>query len=497
MSRYDVVVIGSGMGGLACGVMLSKEGLKVCVMEKNAVIGGCLQSFRRAGRPIDTGIHYVGSLREGQVLHRYLTYFGVLPELRICGLDPEGYDVIHLAGREFRHAIGFDRFAETLAEAFPHEREGLEAYCRMLRRIGSRIAPEVLRSGRISAGGTELLGVSAAATIDSLVGDPLLRSVLAGCAPLYGGRRDRSPLYHHAMIHHSNIEGASCFAGGTQQVADALAARIRAHGGEVRTSAEATRLLFAGDRVSGVEVNGGEETLEAKWVVSDAPPLVTYRLAETSPLVKRAFMTRLETLPNTYGFFAVHLLPRPGAVPYRNCNHYLYRASDVWASEAGFEGCDIPVVVLCMQPSPDATCAEVITLLVPMRFAAVARWAGSRSGQRGAAYEAFKAHFAEKTLRFAERFFPGLRSCAEHVHTSTPLTYLDYTAVPEGAAYGIEKDFNRPAASLIPVRSRIGNLLLTGQNLNVHGMLGVTVSAALTCSEIVGEEYLAKKIGYA
>ena len=51
--------------------------------------------------------------------------------------------------------------------------------------------------------------------------------MLAGSAPLYGGRRDVSPLYHHAMINHSNIEGACCFVGGTQQIADALARRIR------------------------------------------------------------------------------------------------------------------------------------------------------------------------------------------------------------------------------------------------------------------------------
>ena len=75
--------------------------------------------------------------------------------------------------------------------------------------------------------------------------------------------------------------------------------------------------------------------------------------------------------------------------------------------------------------------------------------------------------------------------------------YLDLTGSPEGPAYGLQKDFNRPVSSLIPVRSRIANLLLTGQNLNVHGMLGVTLSAALTCSELVGEAYLAKKIGYA
>ena len=498
MNRYDIVIIGSGMGGLACGTILSKEGMRVCVVEQNAVPGGCLQSFRRNGRMLDTGIHYVGSLREGQVMYQYLKYFGVIDKVRIRLLDPAGFDRIYLDGRMFRYASGFDRFAETLAEDFPGEKEGIRSYCRILQRIGGLIAPEVLRNGRLSAGGMEYLGLSAAATIDSLVTDPLLRRVLAaGSVPLYSGRRDMSPLYHHAMINHSNIEGAACFPDGTQHVADAMCEQIRAHGGELFTHARATRFRLAGSRVSGVVTNGGERLLEAKWFISDAPPAQTFGLLEPTPLLRRAFLNRLTILPNTYGFFSIHLLLRPGTVPYTGCNHYFYNTSDVWSARGDFEGYNIPVVLLYPQPAEDGPYAQVITLLVPMLWENVARWTESRSGRRGEDYTAFKQRFADATLRFTERFMPGLRDAAEEIHTSSPLTYRDYTSIPEGAAYGLQKDFNRPLASLVPVRSRIGNLLLTGQNINVHGMLGVTVSAALTCSELVGESYLSKKIGYA
>ena len=52
-NRYDVIIIGSGLGGLVCGVTLSKEGYNVCVLEKNALPGGCFQSFKRYGRVLD------------------------------------------------------------------------------------------------------------------------------------------------------------------------------------------------------------------------------------------------------------------------------------------------------------------------------------------------------------------------------------------------------------------------------------------------------------
>ena len=75
------------MGGLSCGAMLSKEGQKVCVLEQHSVIGGCLQSFKREGYTLDTGMHYVGSLSEGQTMHQYFKYLGVMDDLRLRKLD--------------------------------------------------------------------------------------------------------------------------------------------------------------------------------------------------------------------------------------------------------------------------------------------------------------------------------------------------------------------------------------------------------------------------
>ena len=497
MSRYDVVIIGSGMGGLACGTMLAKEGMSVRIVEQNATPGGCLQSFRRGGRLFDTGIHYVGSLREGQIMHQYLKYFGVLPDLHIRMLDSEGFDRIHLDGQVFRHASGFDRFEETLAADFPRERSGIHAYCRMLQQIGASVSPDVLRKGCLSAGSMEHSARSAAKTIDALVGDPLLRGVLAGSVPLYGGRRDMSPLYHHAIINFSNIEGAACFTGGTQHVADALVAQFRAHGGELSTRSRATRLCLRGSEISSVEIDNGAEVLETKWVISDASPASTFGLLESTSVLRHAFLSRLDMLPNTYGLFSIHMSIRPGTIPYRGCNHYLYNTSDVWSHRGNFKGHNIPVVLLCSQPSDDGLFTETVTLLVPMEWEQVVRWENTCSGRRGPEYKEFKRCFTEAVLHFVEGFFPGLCDAADSVCTSSPLTYRDYTSAPEGTAYGLQKDFNRPLVSLIPIRSRVGNLLLTGQNLNVHGMLGVTITAAFTCSELVGESYLAKKIGYA
>ena len=76
MNRFDIVIIGSGIGGLVCGAILGMEGYKVCVLEKNRQIGGALQSFSRDKVILDSGVHYLGGLHKGQNLYQIFQYIG-------------------------------------------------------------------------------------------------------------------------------------------------------------------------------------------------------------------------------------------------------------------------------------------------------------------------------------------------------------------------------------------------------------------------------------
>ena len=80
---YDIVIIGSGFGGLSCGLILSMEGYKVCILEKNRQIGGSLQIFSKDKTIFDTGIHYIGGLNPGQNLHQVMKYFGIIDKLAV------------------------------------------------------------------------------------------------------------------------------------------------------------------------------------------------------------------------------------------------------------------------------------------------------------------------------------------------------------------------------------------------------------------------------
>ncbi|MBO7471199.1 MAG: NAD(P)-binding protein, partial [Bacteroidaceae bacterium] len=75
---HDVLIIGSGLGGLECGALLAKRGLKALVLEGSNQPGGCMQSFRRGGLHYDTGLHYVGGLAPGQTMYKAFAELGLL-----------------------------------------------------------------------------------------------------------------------------------------------------------------------------------------------------------------------------------------------------------------------------------------------------------------------------------------------------------------------------------------------------------------------------------
>jgi all-trans-retinol 13,14-reductase len=126
--NFDFIIIGSGIGGLISGIILAKEGYSVCILEKNHHAGGNLQTFERDGYKFSTGLHYIGSMDEGQTLHRFFKYLGILPDLKLKQLEIDGFDRI-VFGEEktyYNLAQGWDHFKDSLARQFPGEIEAIE-----------------------------------------------------------------------------------------------------------------------------------------------------------------------------------------------------------------------------------------------------------------------------------------------------------------------------------------------------------------------------------
>lgn len=495
MTKYDIIIIGSGLGGLECGAILSKEGYNVCVLEKNALFGGCFQSYRRKGHLFDTGIHYIGSLDEGQIMNQYFRYFGIMDKLKLQRLNESAFDQIYYKNGIYNFAMGDSLFTETLSGYFPHEKDNLQRYTEKLSEVGRLISVDHLKKGIIAVEGMKYFSTSATALISEITPNRDLQNILCGSSLLYGGIKDVSTFYQHAMINHSYIESAYRFVDGSMQVSLELINVIRSNGGTVLNNKEVTRIIVENEKVKGVEINN-EEIIESNYVISNMHPKRTLELLDKNRSIKNAYISRINSLKNTYGVFTLHLVMKKESYPYINSNFYLNENDNVWYNKEN--GPEITNCMISMQASSKSKqYAEVISILTPMYIDELSVWENTTYGHRGEEYARFKENKAQEILEFTRKHGLDFGQNVEAMYTTTPLSYRDYTASIDGSAYGIIKNYKYPQIGFVSTRTKLNNLFLTGQNLNVHGALGVTLTAIITCSEFLGQEYLAKKVGNA
>ena len=161
-AHYDVVIVGSGLGGLVSAIILAKEGKRVCVLEKNNQYGGNLQTFVRDKSIFDTGVHYIGGLSKGQNLHHYFDYIGIMKDQKLQKMDEQGFDTITFDDDEieYPYAQGYPNFIETLSSYFPEEKEAIIAYCDKLKETCDNFPLYRLKHSKTDAYDTKLMQLS-------------------------------------------------------------------------------------------------------------------------------------------------------------------------------------------------------------------------------------------------------------------------------------------------------------------------------------------------
>ena len=481
-----VVIIGSGLGGLTTGYILSKNGYKVTILEKNAQFGGCLQTFMRRGTTFETGMHYIGSMDEGQALYNFFKYLSLLPDVKLCSLDRTAYDIISIAGERFSFANGDENFIETLAQRFPAERENLIRYRQAICDVaGNSPLYSFRQSGSMVLIDPNYIKKSASEFIAYITKNPLLQQVLAGNVPLYAGFENKTPLYVHALINDFYNKSAHRIIGGSDVIAKSLVQSVRSMGGTVLSLTEAVKINCDTKNAVSVTLKNGDE-IQGDYFISNIHPVRTVELLDTN-LIRKSYNNRIRSLKNTVSNFTVYLKFKKNTVPYFNSNLFHYSEDKVWGCEQYTES-SWPKSFLYMHlcSSANQQYVDGAVLIAYMNFDDVIPWTGTSIGRRGESYEAFKRQKAERLLDELEKQMPGTRENIENYYTSTPLTYLDYTGTEEGSMYGVARDCAEPIQSVVSQRTKIPNLFQTGQNINSHGILGVIIGSIITAGEFLG-----------
>lgn len=492
------IIIGGGTGGLVTGALLAKEGFQVTVLEKNAIIGGGLQSFTRYGELFPTGMHIFGGFQEGGSLRKIFDYLGVLDSIPLQAMDEDAFDVVKIAEDDavYRFPKGKERFIEYLSSVFPEEKDNIKAYINRLYELTEEgglfylhdMNPNELPSfsDDFSRPFDEL--------IDAYFTDPKLKGLMTYLCPLYSGKKGISPAFLGALLSVLHINGTYQFIGGSQQVAMVLKKLIEDAGGKVFAGEEVVKINVEDRQVTGVVTKNGN-IYQADNYISDVHPDVLLRLVDEKAFPK-AFRNRISSMQESCSFFVVFVKFKDKAFPYYNQLNYYYKTYDNAVDFGKTNPEDWPSGIIYLTPPVEHQdeYAKTLVFIVTMDYEWTRPWENTRTGNRGESYKQWKQAIIDKALDRMEEVHPNFRNCIEKCFASSPLTIRDFYGNSGGSVYGFQKDCNDVMLSTMSVYTKVKNLYLTGQNINFHGLCGVSLTAIQTAEAIVGTNTIIHKI---
>ena len=507
---YDVIVIGSGIGGLTtAGLLARAAGKRVLVLERHTEPGGLTHTFRRDGASWDVGVHYIGQVGPGSRARTYFDYLsgGELEWNRM----PDAYDRFVYPDLDLSVSSDPDRYERELVAAFPQEARAIRRYFKAVRRTTAwttmgfvqgmvpRPMTSLLRlaqrmGGRTATGTTK-------AYLDSHFRSPELKAILASQWGDYGLPPSRSAFAVHAMVVSHYLEGGWFPQGGSARIARTFEKGIEQAGGAVRVAQEVTEILLDNGEASGVRVMdhrgplSQERVYRAPVIVSAVGASNTFNhLLPTSGDIGRLTGPARRTLTNLgTGTSAVTVFLRlrddPRSIGLDGGNIWVNRDLDHERAQEHsvclLEGRphDVFVSFPSVKSGESPHTAEIISFCDADSFR---QWADLPKGDRGPDYSALKERVARGMLDLAESAAPGLSDLVDYLEVSTPLTYAHYTAHPAGAFYGPPATPLRYRSDPLGPRTAIPRLFLSGQDAGSTGIMGAMMGGLAAACQVLG-----------
>ena len=487
---FDVIVIGSGMGGMTTAAALSRLDHKVLLLEQAQTIGGLTHAFSRDGFSWDVGLHYCGTFGHNQFAGRILDWLsGGTIEFRSVGTI---YDTLHLPdGFEISVGRPAEAYKMELKDRFPENATEIDAYFEALlsaeeagHMVGAeRAIPEPFRSAHHWWNKRKIqrwCGRTTGEVIAELISNPKLAAVLSAQWGTYGGKPKEASFAIHATIMAHYLEGAAYPVGGAAAIARGLVPVIEAAGGSARARTPVSEILIEDGKAIGVRTKSGED-FNAPVIVSAIGAGETVKRLLPEEIRQQQWAREIATFKPSICHFDLFLgfegdIARHGAT---RSNHWFYESWDtnnaIWTAA---DDEPIPMTFVSFSslkdPShdPGPTSKSTGDMLLWADWSAVAEFADGGADERADEWAAFKRRIEARMLDFFRDKFPDLAPLIVYHELGTPLATAAFTGHEKGGFYGIETTPRRILSDALNARTPVPGLFLSGQDVMTPGIAG-------------------------
>ncbi|MBD1834686.1 carotene isomerase [Cyanobacteria bacterium FACHB-472] len=483
-STFDVIVIGSGIGGLVSATQLAAKGAKVLVLESYLIPGGSAGYFEREGYRFDVGASMIfgfGTQGTTNLLTRALEAVNVSLET-----IPDSVQIhYHLPnGLDLKIHRDYEKFLQELTANFPHEREGIRKFydecwkvfnCLNAMELLSLEEPRYLarvffQHPLACLGLVKYLPQNVGDIARKYISDPqLLQFIDMDCYIWSVVPSDRTPMINAGMVFSDRHYGGINYPkGGVGQIAQKLVEGLEKVGGEIQYKARVTKILTENNRAVGVELADGK-VYRAKRIISNATRWDTFEKLlppEEMPTSEKKWQKRYQKSPS---FLSLHMGVKADVLPVgTECHHILLEDWEKMEATQGTLFLSIPTLL-----DPDLAPAgyHILHAFTPD---SIENWQELSSSE----YEEKKEAAAGRVIERLEKIFPGLDASLDYLEVGTPRTHRRFLNREDGT-YGpipgrkllglLGMPFNRTA---IPGLYCVGDSTFPGQGLNAVAFSG-------------------------
>ena len=510
MTDWDVIVIGSGAGGLGAAVALSNVGKRVLVLEQHYLPGGWTHTFALQGHKFSPGVHYIGGLDEGGPSRKLFEGLGVGADIEFYELNPDGYDHVVFEDETFDIPRGREKFMQRLIDRFPEERRGIERYFDLMLKIDRGITKASKLKGPLDAVKLVFSEPSlvfkglkpAGRIIDRYVKDVKLKAILEARSGDHGMAPSRVPFAQHVAIDGHYWEGAWYPKGGGGAIPKAFISRLKSNGGEIRVRSKVEKILIEGSgkqrRAVGVRMEGGEE-IRAKAVLSNADAWITYNELLGKQHLSKKFANRVTKLEPSVSALSLYIATDidVDSLGLDSGNYwilnnpsveatYRFAEQDLLGGDGPFPGAFLTVTTK-KDPSKLKNGIHTMEAFIFVSYEPFKRWKNSKTEERPEGYDAFKQHLIERMLDTVSGVVPGLRDHLVLCELGTPLTNVHYVNSYRGNLYATAKSKKQIGLGALPVETEIAGLYHCGQSTAAHGVLGALFTGVMAAARISGK----------
>jgi len=506
--EVDVLIIGSGAGGLCAGIALSRAGKKVMVVEQHDVPGGWSHSFYLDGHRFSPGVHYIGLLDEGGSTSQLYEGLGIGNDLTFFRMNKNAYEHCWIGDERFEFPADFEQLKTSLAKRFPKEKKNVANYLDMVKEVSRQLQLIPTMDGfwdmvtipwRTRHMGKYGL-FSLKRVIDWYIDDPLLKKILNIQCGDHGLPPGRASFVLHSALMSHYFEGGFYPMGGGGAIVKAMTKAIKKYDGVIKTGTAVEKIII--EQINDKKVATGAilfdgSTIRAEHVISNADPGITYRKLigekHLSTKLKKKLDQAKYSCTSLILFLVLDMDVAAAGLDSGNIwlmpnkdldNFYEEMMTENLEKIDSFSGMFVSCTTLKDPSTYDGKhhCLEVVTFINYDAF----KQFEQEGRERSEAYKKYKASLENKMLNGLEKVLPDVRSHIVKMELGTPITNEYYINSTKGAVYGTEKSLKYIGPFAFPSKTEIENLYMCGASVLSHGVAGAGHSGVDTAARILG-----------